>query len=114
MNNIITLIITIVSVFIVGLVALRYQSFKSWLLWGVSEAEEYFGSGTGQLKLRYVYNLAIEKYPVFSKIIPFTVFAWLVDKALTEMRTWIESNENIANILQQNLMITDGGDIIDE
>ena len=102
MNQIMKIIITIFSVFVVGGIALQYQSFKNWLLWGVSEAENFFGSGTGQLKLQYAYNLAIERFPVFTKLIPFNLFNWLVNKALDEMRRMIEENENIANILQQN------------
>ena len=31
---------------------------KEWLLFAVVQAEKELGSGTGQLKLRYVYNLA--------------------------------------------------------
>ena len=96
------IVVTLFSIIIVGIIALQYQSFKIWLLWGVSEAEEFFGSGTGQLKLQYAYNLAIERFPVFAKLIPFTLFNWLVNKALDEMRRMIEENENIANILQQN------------
>ena len=104
MNSmIIQIVITVFSVLVVGVIALRHQSFKAWLLWGVSQAEEYFGSGTGQLKLHYVYNLAVEKYPMFAKIIPFTVFTWLVDKALAQMRRWIIENEQIASILQQEM-----------
>ncbi len=96
------IVVTLFSIIIVGIIALQYQSFKIWLLWGVSEAEEFFGSGTGQLKLQYAYNLPIERFPVFAKLIPFTLFNWLVNKALDEMRRMIEENENIANILQQN------------
>jgi hypothetical protein len=101
-NNIITLIITIFSIVVTGIIALQFQSFKAWLLWGVSEAENFFGSGTGQLKLQYAYDLAIERFPIFAKLIPYSLFKWLVDKALDEMRRMIEENENIAKILQQN------------
>ena len=33
---------------------------KEWLLWAVVLAEKELGSGTGQLKLRYVYDLFLE------------------------------------------------------
>lgn len=95
----ITIIKILLSIFIAGVISLQFQSLQKWLLWGVAEAEEYLGSGTGQLKLQYVYNLAVEKYPIFVKLIPFNMFAWLVDRALENMRKWIEENKNIADIL---------------
>ena len=97
------IIVSIVTVFIAGLLALQYKNFKAWLLWGVSQAEEYFGNGTGELKLHYVYNLAVDRYPVFAKIIPFNHFKRLVDIALVQMRVWIENNTQIASILMQDM-----------
>lgn len=75
------------------------NGFKNWLVWAVSEAEAIFGSNTGKLKLRYVYDLAIERFPVIAKIIPFTVFGKLVDSALDIMRDMIENNKNIADAI---------------
>ena len=93
------IIVTIISVIVAGVIALQYKSLKEWMLWGVSEAEEYLGSGTGELKLQFVYDLAITRYPLLVKIIPFTVFKKLVDSALETMRELIAKNVNIANIL---------------
>ena len=106
------IVVTLFSIIIVGIIALQYQSFKIWLLWGVSEAEEFFGSGTGQLKLRYVYNLAVDKYPLIAKLTPFSLFSKLVDLALDAMREMIETNETIAGILQPGTeeVIQDGTD----
>ena len=45
----------------------QIKSIKEWLLWAVTEAEKNLGSGTGQLKLRYVYNMFIERFRGLSK-----------------------------------------------
>ena len=76
------------------------EKVKNWLLWAVCEAETALGSGTGKLKLATVYSLFIEKFPTFSKIMPFSLFSRLVDEALEIMREWLESNKNIAAVIQ--------------
>lgn len=75
------------------------NGFKNWLVWAVSEAENVFGSNTGKLKLRYAYELAIQRFPTLAKIIPFSVFSKMVDGALDIMRKMIEDNEDIANVI---------------
>ena len=75
------------------------MGFKNWLVWAVTEAEKTFGSGTGQLKLRYAYELAIKRFPTIAKFIPFSLFAKLVDEALVTMRKMIENNGKIANVI---------------
>ena len=76
-----------------------FNDFKNWLVWAVTEAETMFGSKTGQLKLRYAYELAIERFPIIAKFIPFAVFSKLVDGALDIMRDMIENNKNIADAI---------------
>ena len=68
---------------------------KEWLKYAVVEAEKYLGTGTGQLKLRAVYDMFVAAYPVFSKILPFAIFSKMVDDALEWMRMELENNENI-------------------
>lgn len=94
-------IIVCVITLVVGVfVALQFKSFKQWLVYACSEAEEYFGSGSGQLKLRYVYNLAVEsKFGFITKIITFNMFSNFVDGALVKMREMIENSPAIAKIL---------------
>lgn len=75
------------------------NGFKNWLVWAVSEAEAMFGSNTGKLKLRYAYELAVERFPMVAKFIPFTLFSKLVDSALFIMRDMIENNKNIADAI---------------
>ena len=79
------------------------NGFKNWLVWAVSEAEAIFGSNTGKLKLRYVYDLAVERFPMIAKFIPFALFSKLVDGALDVMRDMIENNKTIADAITDEI-----------
>lgn len=68
---------------------------KEWLKWAVCIAETELGSGTGQLKLRYVYDLFVEQFPVFATIVPFNIFSKWVDLALDWMREQLDKNQQI-------------------
>lgn len=91
-------VVLIIAV-IIGILALRFSSFKNWLVFAVSEAEKSLGAGTGKLKIRYAYDLAIKQFPVIAKVIPWNLFSWLIDKALVIMNQMIETNSDIANVL---------------
>lgn len=80
----------------------QIQVVSNWLLYAVSIAEKELGGGTGKLKLRYVYDMFIDKFKFLSYIISFDYFSLLVDKALIEMRTIIENNKNIEAIISPN------------
>lgn len=79
------------------------NGFKNWLVWAVSEAEATFGSKTGKLKLRYAYELAVSRFPMVAKFIPFALFSKLVDSALDVMRDMIENNKNIADAITDEI-----------
>lgn len=66
-----------------------------WLLLAVIKAEKELGDGTGQLKLRFVYDLFIDKFRFISMIISFSQFSNLVDQALDTMRDILDSNKQI-------------------
>lgn len=68
---------------------------KEWLKYAVTLAEKELGSGTGQLKLRQVYDWFVDTFPVFSKILPFAIFSKMVDSALEWLRIELEKNNNI-------------------
>lgn len=68
---------------------------KEWLLWAVAEAEKKFGSKTGQLKLRYVYDLFTQRFPFVAKVISFEKFSALVDEALEKFNKILESNVKV-------------------
>lgn len=73
----------------------QLQSVKEWLLFAVTEAEKKLGSGTGQLKLRFVYDMFVEKFPYTSDMISFEVFSGLVDEALEKMKSMLETNKAV-------------------
>ena len=75
----------------------QIKKIKEWLLYAVILAEKEFKDGTGALKLRYVWNLFIEKYPAIAKVITFEMFSLWVDEVLEEMKHILETNKSIAN-----------------
>ena len=93
----ITLCVILAVIIVFG--GLYIMGFKDWLVWAVITAEQLFGSKTGQLKLRYVYNLAVNHFPVIARLLPFSVFAILVEKALEVMNTMIQDNKSIADAI---------------
>lgn len=99
--NIWVISISIVISLVIILLALRFASFRNWLVYAVSEAEKYLGAKTGRLKIRYAYDLALKKFPTFAKIIPWSVFSWLVDKALVVMRDML-NNKEIAGYIKND------------
>lgn len=66
---------------------------KEWLLVAVLEAEKQFGSGTGKLKLRSVYDLFVARFPWIAKVISFDVFANWVDEALDTVAEWLTEDK---------------------
>jgi hypothetical protein len=73
----------------------QMAKIKEWLLYAVMEAEAQFGRGTGKLKLHYVYDMFITRFPGFIDIISFEMFSKLVDEALDEMRNLLKFNLDI-------------------
>ena len=78
----------------------QMESVKEWLLFAVTEAEKKLGGGTGQIKLRLVYDMFIEKFPYTSSIISFNTFSVLVDEALEKMKTILESNKAVESYVK--------------
>lgn len=77
----------------------QIQMVKEWLLLAVIEAEKALGSGTGQVKLRYVYDLFLSKFKYLSLVISFSQFSMLVDNALDTMRDMITNNKQVENYI---------------
>lgn len=73
----------------------QLQMVREWLLLAVVEAEKKLGSGTGKIKLRFVYDLFIDKFKYLAYFVTFEQFSLLVDEALEKMRKLIETNELI-------------------
>lgn len=68
---------------------------QEWLLWAVTEAEKDLGGGTGQLKLRQVYDLFIVRFPWLARAVSFELFSDMVDEALKKMREMLGKNEAV-------------------
>lgn len=49
----------------------------------------------GRLKLRQVYDLFVTRFPWLAKMISFDMFSGLVDEALEEMRSMLDSNQAV-------------------
>ena len=104
MNNWLTIVLSIaaLAVFVVKVVQFvrspsdkQIENLKEWLKLAVTEAEAALGSGTGQLTLRDVYDMAVEKFPWVGEFITFETFSTWVDEALEWMNNQLESNENV-------------------
>lgn len=73
----------------------QLASVQEWLLYAVAKAEKELGSGTGQLKLRYVYDMFILRFPVVANLISFAAFSMLVDEALEIFREMLDNNKSV-------------------
>ena len=78
----------------------KLNDVKEWLVYAVGEAERILGAGTGQLKLRMVYDMFLVKFPEIAKIITFNMFSSLVDKALEEFKKILSTNKNVQHYIE--------------
>lgn len=90
------IIISAVTAFVIIYKVFGIDKIKSWLLWAVTQAEKEFGGGTGKLKLAYVYDLFIAKFPKLQIIVPFSLFSALVDEALVLMKEMLKNEKILA------------------
>lgn len=93
-------VVFVILAILVVVYALAAHKAKEWLKWAVVYAEEQLGSGTGQVKLRLVYDMFVERFPVIASILPFNIFSKWVDLALEWMREELEKNENIRALIE--------------
>ena len=73
----------------------KIANIKQWLKLAVIEAEKVLGGGTGQLKLRYVYDLAVKQFPWIVALVSFEIFSDWVDEALEWMKDQLSQNKAI-------------------
>ena len=73
----------------------QLQKIHEWLLWAVIYTEKELGQGTGVAKLRFCYDLFIQRFPNFVSVISFEMFSKYVDEALVQMRKILETNKDI-------------------
>lgn len=79
----------------------QIEVVKEWLLYACIEAEKALGGGTGQIKLRYVYDLFISKFKYLSLVISFSQFSLLVDEVLGTMKNMISSNKQVEQYINK-------------
>ena len=98
------IIIAIAAIIVLGFLIYKFikmpianqiEKIKEWLLYAVAQAEKELGGGTGQLKLRYVYDLFIKTFPVLSNFISFNYFSNLVDIVLETFNQILDTNKQV-------------------
>ena len=104
------LIIALLAIIVVVVVAvIRYfnlptetqiKKVKEWLVYACMEAEKELGGKTGQLKLRMVYDMFLNKFEWLAKVISFEQFSKMVDEALERFKRMLNSNEAVKNIVE--------------
>lgn len=74
------------------------EKIKNWLIYACIEAEKELQSGTGQLKLRDVWNkfCAIPAFTAIAKFISFDTFSEYVKEALTMAKEMLVKNRSLA------------------
>ena len=92
------------AIFIIKFIKLSKQRkidmVNEWLLLAVVQAEKELGNGTGQLKLRFVYDLFIAKFKYFAFMLSFDQFSNMVDMALDKMKTMLNDNKNLQSYIE--------------
>lgn len=78
----------------------QIDNFKEWLKWAVTQAEKELGSGTGQLKLRRVYDMAVKQFPWIARLVCFEEFSMWVDEALIWLNAQLESNKKVNDMVK--------------
>lgn len=75
------------------------EKIKEWLIWACIEAERGLQSGTGQLKLREVWNLfcAVPAFGWVARIISFDTFSGWVTEALSTVKRMLVENPRLAS-----------------
>lgn len=79
----------------------QLEVVREWLLVAVVSAEKALGSGTGQIKLRYVYDLFLTRFKFLSLVISFSQFSNLVDDALDTMKDMIANNKQVEQYIKE-------------
>lgn len=82
--------------------AAQIAKIKEVLLVWVIQAEKELGGGTGQVKLRYVYDLFVARFPSIAKLVKFETFSLWVDEALAQMEEMLKQNKSLENYVEKN------------
>jgi len=104
-DTLVLLIVILVCVF------LKFDSmFKGkiseWLLTAVGEAENEYGSGTGEVKKASAYDAFISKFKFMSNLISKDKFYRMVADAVTKLKALANENPAIAQLYPTLLLST--------
>ena len=102
-NTQISIIIAVIVIAVAAIVLVikQPQKVKEWLVYAVSVAEEELGGGTGPFKLLKVYNMFVERYPVFKVLVSYETFKGWVNLALEKMEEMLEKNNAVKNKIKK-------------
>ncbi|HAH17818.1 MAG TPA: hypothetical protein DCL29_02230 [Eubacterium sp.] len=81
--------------------ATQIRQIQEWLLYAVAKAEKELGSGTGEMKLRYVYDMFVTKFPAIAIFIDFDDFSMMVEQALEKLEELIKENADIGALVSK-------------
>ena len=98
MNNItlgIIVAIVLIAIVLIVLAIKQPKKVREWLVYAVTLAEKDLGGGTGKIKLRKVYDMFVDKYPIISFFVSFETFSKWVDVALDTMNEMLKDNKNL-------------------
>ena len=101
----VVLAVVVVGSFVKLLTKEQIAKIKEWLLYAVTEAEKELGGGTGQLKLRQVYDLFVQRFPAVAAVVSFDTFSLWVDEALEQMRELLAKNEHAAAYVENCFLV---------
>ena len=79
----------------------QIKKIKEWLIYAVTEAEKELGSGTGQLKLRWVYDAFTARFPMAACLVSYSTFSGWVDEALEAMKELLQNNPSISDYVNK-------------
>ena len=103
-NNIDVIVGIVALVFALGVAVYKFINLgkehqitkvKEWLLFAVVQAEKELGEGTGQIKLRYVYDMFVSKFKFVQFLVSFDEFSEMVDDSLDIMRGMLTTNNKV-------------------
>lgn len=99
---ILTIIILLCAIVYVAFLVYTKQTEKlqKWLLLAVTAAEKELKSGTGKLKLEFVYDMFKTRFSWLHLIMPRETFERLVNLALEEMRHLLATNDAVYRMVE--------------
>lgn len=77
----------------------QVEAVKQWLIYACLQAEQLFGSKTGTIKLRYVYDNFVVRFPWLAQVITFEYFSSLVKEMLKKLEEELKTNDAVRNLI---------------